>query len=157
MPKSLSKQHGVATLLVTITMLLVVSIIMLMSNRSTFLEQKTATNQLKRSIAFDAAQSGLDQFVAQLLDKNSGVTSEYMAGAAGAFTGVKTIYSNPLSSINANSYFNSDSNASFHDFTSDNTITLKSANNGTKNFSGSTIAAQAGSNQLLSYSLDLVD
>ncbi|WP_410498467.1 PilX N-terminal domain-containing pilus assembly protein [Chitinibacter sp. S2-10] len=147
------RQRGIATLLVTIVILMIATIMMVFSNRSALLEQKTATNQLKRAMAFDAAQSGLDLFVAKLLDANSGVPAAYMTGTAGAYTGVNTAYGNATSVLNSKGYLNSSSSGTYHEFTN----SLLSANASGQNFSGVTLTAPTGSNQLLSYSIYLVD
>ncbi len=149
-----ANQTGIATLFVTIVMLLVVTVFAIYSNRSTFIEQRTSTNQLKRAVAFNAAQSGLDQFVADIFDGNSGVGTLYLTGVAGNYTGVKTAYNN---TPNNRGYLNSTAGALYHDFTNTNSTTLNPANNNANSFSGVTLTQPTGSNQISSYTIYLTD
>ncbi|MCB5195934.1 PilX N-terminal domain-containing pilus assembly protein [Deefgea salmonis] len=61
------KQTGIATLAVTIILILIASIATLYANRQAFVFQKTSANYYANSKAFEAAEAGANEFAARVL------------------------------------------------------------------------------------------
>ncbi|WP_028455483.1 pilus assembly PilX family protein [Chitinilyticum litopenaei] len=89
---SMRAQKGLATLLVAVVMLIVLAFITLYSNRAVFIEQKTTVNQIKKALAHEAAQSGLEQAFALLQDGNSAINyKKYFDNSSGSWR-IKSAY-----------------------------------------------------------------
>jgi Tfp pilus assembly protein PilX len=61
-------ERGAASLAVTLLLLFGISIIVFYANRSLIFEQKTSANQMRSTIAFEAAEAGLEWALGQLND-----------------------------------------------------------------------------------------
>ncbi len=70
-PKPFHRQRGVATLGLTLIVLLLFSIISFTANRQAIMEIRSSANQYLHTQAFEAAQSGLEAALAALNDKVS--------------------------------------------------------------------------------------
>lgn len=62
-----SKQNGIATLVVTIILVLIATVATLYANRQAFIFQKTSANYYANSKAFEAAEAGANEFAARVL------------------------------------------------------------------------------------------
>lgn len=60
------RQRGVSSLVIVAILLVAMALIVAFTNRSIILEQKTAANQYRSAIAFEAAEAGLDWATAML-------------------------------------------------------------------------------------------
>ncbi|WP_255987431.1 pilus assembly PilX family protein [Chitinolyticbacter albus] len=109
----ISRQRGLATLLVAIVMLVVLAIITLHSNKTVVSEQRSTTNEYKQALAFEAAQSGISRFLSELNTTNSAINfSKYFSQSGTNFT-LKSSYTNTL---NPNGYLNTTATAFTHNF-----------------------------------------
>ncbi len=61
-------QRGAASLAVTLLLLFSVTLAVFFANRSLIFEQKTSANQLRATVAFEAAEAGLEWAIAQIND-----------------------------------------------------------------------------------------
>jgi hypothetical protein len=60
-PSNIQRQGGAATLAVAMVLLIAVTLLTLMSSRTTIMEQRMAANEVRARQAFEAAQAGLDK------------------------------------------------------------------------------------------------
>lgn len=60
------RQSGVATLAIVAILFFIVSLVAAYTNRNLIFEQRTSTNQLRSTLAFEAAEGGVDWVLAQL-------------------------------------------------------------------------------------------
>ncbi|MBE9610790.1 pilus assembly PilX family protein [Chitinilyticum piscinae] len=123
----LSRQRGLATLLIAVVMLIVLAFITLYSNRAIFIEQRTTTNQYKRTLALEAAQSGIDGFMGTLGGTDTSQNFNKYFQKSGGNWQLKTNYDN-ASKLNSAGYLNSSNSAYNHDF---GQTGLKTADSGT--------------------------
>ncbi|QZA76449.1 hypothetical protein K4H28_08810 [Deefgea tanakiae] len=156
----LKQQRGIATLLITVMMLIVLGIMALYTNRSIFIEQKTTTNTYKHALALESAQSGLEHFIGEIsaADKTVGTETNYKkyfdppAGTATEWT-LKAGYDNK-EKINNKGYLNAATGATTHDFLQTG---LKLAKSFTlplaKDAAGADISGQAQTYQVFLYSI----
>ncbi len=79
-----AQQRGVASLVVVMLLLFVVSLSAAYASRNLIFEQKTSANQARSTLAFEAAEAGVEWTLAQL---NSGQVSTSCANSttAGSF------------------------------------------------------------------------
>lgn len=63
----LIKQNGIATLAVTLILVLIATVATLYANRQAFVFQKTSANYYANSKAFEAAEAGANEFAARVL------------------------------------------------------------------------------------------
>jgi len=68
-PRAPSAQRGVATIFITIVLLLAIGLIALYTNRSAVMEQRLSANEIRAKQAFAAANAGLDYALAYMRDK----------------------------------------------------------------------------------------
>ncbi|WP_373975074.1 hypothetical protein NT239_15760 [Chitinibacter sp. SCUT-21] len=102
------KQAGVATLLVSVILLLVLAIMTLYSNRSVILEQRSATNEYKQAQALEAAQSGQARFITQIATN----WNTYFTQSGTTLT-LRPAFANSLNNVG---YLNSLGNTYAHNF-----------------------------------------
>lgn len=69
-----SDQQGVASLVVVLILLVAMGLIVTFTNRTVIFEQKTAANQYRSTLAFEAAEAGLDWATA-MLNKTEYITN----------------------------------------------------------------------------------
>lgn len=80
------RERGAATLIVTLVLLAATLLATLFANRDAFYEQRIATNQQRSTLAFEAAEAGLEWALAQLNDNQRiGADCLGSAGAADSF------------------------------------------------------------------------
>ncbi|QLI80187.1 hypothetical protein HZU75_00775 [Chitinibacter fontanus] len=117
--RSLSKQRGVATLLVSIMILFILGIMTLYTNRSVIIEQRSATNEYKQAQALEAAQSGMAKFMAQLSSADSTINWQKFFTQSGSNITLKSSYENQAA-LNTHGYINSNGSAYTHDISTAN-------------------------------------
>lgn len=66
---SLASQRGAAALMVTLLLFFVLTLVLAFANRHLVFEQRTATNQVRAAVAFEAAQAGVEWGLAMLNSK----------------------------------------------------------------------------------------
>jgi Tfp pilus assembly protein PilX len=110
---SIQRQHGVATLLVSVMILLILAIMTLYTNRSVIIEQRSATNEYKQAQALEAAQAGLAKFMAQLSGSESATNWQAYFSQSGSTITLKSEYENN-SRLNNKQYINSAADAYRH-------------------------------------------
>lgn len=103
---SIQRQHGVATLLVSVMILLILAIMTLYTNRSVIIEQRSATNEYKQAQALEAAQAGLAKFMAQLSGSDSATNWQAYFSQSGSTITLKSGYENNTR-LNNKQYINS--------------------------------------------------
>lgn len=113
---ALHRQQGLATLLVAVVMLIVLAFITLYSNRAVFIEQRTTTNQYKRTLALEAAQSGIDGFLGTLGGTDTAQNFQKYFQKSGGDWQLKNNYDNSAK-LNTAGYLNTSNAAYNHDFT----------------------------------------
>lgn len=79
-PAMPQRQRGVATLVVVMVLFFVVSLVAAYANRNLIFEQKTSANQSRSTLAFEAAEAGVEWALAQL---NGGRIDDNCANQAG--------------------------------------------------------------------------
>ncbi|WP_288842080.1 PilX N-terminal domain-containing pilus assembly protein [uncultured Deefgea sp.] len=101
--QSLKNQSGIATLLVSIMILIILGLLTLYTNRSVIIEQRSATNEFKQAQALEAAQSGMAKFMGQLGGTDDTTNWKQFFTQSGSTITLKAGYSN---SINTKGYLN---------------------------------------------------
>ncbi|WP_047392211.1 PilX N-terminal domain-containing pilus assembly protein [Chitinibacter sp. ZOR0017] len=109
-----NKQRGVATLLVSIFILLILGVLTLYTNRSVIIEQRSASNEYKQAQALEAAQAGLARFMAQLSGTDPTTNWQAYFSQSGSTLTLNSSFDNQ-SRLNAHNYINSDAAAYKHD------------------------------------------
>lgn len=79
----ISRQHGVATLFITLIALFLVTLVTLFANKGAVFEQVTSANHYRYSLAFEAAQGGLEYTVAWLGASGKANGSPYSIATGG--------------------------------------------------------------------------
>ncbi|WP_157669872.1 PilX N-terminal domain-containing pilus assembly protein [Chitinibacter sp. GC72] len=108
-----NNQRGVATLLVSVIILLVLAIMTLYTNRSVIIEQRSATNEFKQAQALEAAQSGLATFMGQLAGSDADSNWNKYFSQSGSTITLKSAYANTL---NSQGYLNTTDGQYSHNF-----------------------------------------
>ncbi|NWG73627.1 MAG: hypothetical protein HXY24_03305 [Rubrivivax sp.] len=77
-------QHGAATLIVALLLLIGITLVGLYANRGLLLEQRASANQLRSTSAFEVAEAGLEWAVARLNDRQTLAAAPSCAPAVAA-------------------------------------------------------------------------
>ncbi|QLG87327.1 hypothetical protein HQ393_03135 [Chitinibacter bivalviorum] len=127
-PIRVHTQRGVATLLVSIVILIVLGLMTLYTNRSIIIEQKTSANAYKKSLALEAAQSGLENFMGIISSsddtKNYKIYFDPPTGGGSDWT-LKSAFDNKAK-INNKGYLNNTNDTYVHNFSLSGLIPVKS-------------------------------
>ena len=81
------RQRGAATLLVAMVLLIGVTLVVMVTARTSFMDQRISANEIRAKAAFEAAQAGMDRGIASLATNTALPAGQVAVNAGGQIVG----------------------------------------------------------------------